>query len=103
MLDEYFAHLQAKSEGQLNNAGSTNLTEICNEIVKIQKMQEQEVCKFGNYRCLHCEDGFNDLGKCWKGAFARSFTGAFSKAFEILEEAIEDSTSNQASSSIRAF
>jgi hypothetical protein len=75
LLEDYLPHLQIKSEEVSDSSSSENkfdLTEICMEIEEVQKLQEQEVCPYGVFRCMYCKDGFNDLGEIVK-IFMKSF------------------------------
>lgn len=65
LLQDYLDHLQEKSDEQSSIAPekAIKLTEICVEIEKVNKVKLQDTCEFGEFRCLHCEDGFNDIGE----------------------------------------
>lgn len=70
LLDDYFKHLQKKSD---EKSSSTLLTEICNEIENVSKLIDQKTGELGVFRCVYCKAGYNDIGIYFKSTQSRYF------------------------------
>lgn len=60
LFEDYNRHLQQESDSTVDNV---KIHSLCEELTTLQNQMNEDVFEFGRYKCLYCEDGFNDKGE----------------------------------------